>query len=95
MYIKLLDNPGTSNFFLLYKNKAGIKIYLYINKRININIQEEISLFKNIYTIIIKFKGRNKVIGEKIIQILNIYNPSPSLIINNNLLNLLILKKKL
>ena len=93
MYIKLLYNSRNSNFFLLYRKETGIRVYLYINKRININTWEEISLFKDVCAITLRPKGRDKDAGEESIQILNVYNLSLSLVINDNPFSLLVLKE--
>ena len=37
VYTKSSYNPGNSRFFLLYKGEAGTRVYLYINKRIDID----------------------------------------------------------
>ena len=65
MYIKLLYNSRNSNFFLLYKGETSIRVYLYINKRININTWEEISLFKDVYAVTLRLKGRDEDAREE------------------------------
>ena len=65
MYIKLLYNSRNSNFFLLYRKETGIRVYLYINKRININTWKKIFLFKDVYAITLRLKGRDKNIGKE------------------------------
>ena len=65
MYIKLLYNSRNSNFFLLYRKETGIRVYLYINKRININTWEKISLFKDVYVVTLRLKGRDEDAREE------------------------------
>ena len=57
--MKLSYNPGNSRFFLLYKGEAGIRVYLYINKRIDIDSWEEIFLSKDVCAIILKLREEN------------------------------------
>ena len=65
MYIKLLYNSRNSNFFLLYRGETGIRVYLYINKRININTWKKIFLFKDVYAITLRLKGRDEDTREE------------------------------
>ena len=86
--MKLSYNSKNSRFFLLYKGEAEMRAYLYINKRIDIDLQKEIFLFKDVYIITLKLREENANIEGDSIQIINIYNLSLFLVINNNSFNL-------
>ena len=64
VHTKSSYNPKNSRFFLLYKEEAGIRTCLYINKRIDINSWEKIFPSKDVYTITLKLREENADIEE-------------------------------
>ena len=84
VHTKSSYNPGNSGFFLSHKGEIGTRVCLYINKRIDVDSWEETFPSKDVCAIVLKLKGESANVEEDSVQILNVYNPSPSLITNDN-----------
>lgn len=77
-------NPGFSSFHLAHRTEADIRTYFYINKRINPDVWEVEHPSRDICTLIIKPEESETPQGLGLIHIHNVYNPSPSLVTDQN-----------
>jgi hypothetical protein len=61
------------NLCLVDKQQANSRVSIYVNKEISIGSWEEVFYFLDVVTVILRLEG-----GTQVINIYNVYNPSPS-----------------
>jgi hypothetical protein len=72
MYNYAAYNSRISDFHLIDKKQAGLKVLIYINKEISIGSWKEVFHFSNVVTVTLRLAGETQVLN-----VYNVYNLPP------------------